>query len=257
MKVAVITVAGVSSRFNTGIEEEKKCLKAIYTEGDVQDTLLFHLLKKCGFADRIIVVGGYKFEDLKQYIAEQVSEKEKEKIRLLYNECYAGLTSGYSLYLGLEEAFRSSEPDEIVFVEGDLDIDDDSFAEAVNAAGNVLTYQCRTIRASRDVLLYQDGNGAYKYLFSSAHGLLQIQEPFSGIYNSGQLWKFADMEKLKMANRAFYEKDKSETNLLIIQEYIDRIPQEEIRTACLRQWTNCNTREDYKKIRERWRGEER
>ena len=70
MKVAVITVAGISSRFNEGIEEAGRCLKAIYTEGNLSDTLLFHLVKKCSYADRIIVVGGYKFEDLEQYITE-------------------------------------------------------------------------------------------------------------------------------------------------------------------------------------------
>ena len=43
MRAAVITVAGISSRFNEGIEEDKKCLKAIYTEGNTSDTLLSHL----------------------------------------------------------------------------------------------------------------------------------------------------------------------------------------------------------------------
>lgn len=255
MKAAVITVAGISSRFNEGIEENRKCLKAIYTEGNESDTLLYHLLKKCSYADRIIVVGGYKFEDLEQYITGLVPEEERGKIRLLYNEHYADLTSGYSLYLGLEEAFRLSDPEEILFVEGDLDIDDKSFAAAVNMDSNVLTYHCSPIRASRDVLLYQNGKGAYKYLFNSTHGLLQIEEPFCSIYNSGQLWKFQDMEKLREANRAFYEKDKKETNLLIIQEYIDRIPQKEIEIVCLERWTNCNTHEDFTRIQKYWEAE--
>jgi len=255
MKAAVITVAGISSRFNEGIEESGKCLKAIYTEGDASDTLLAHLVKKCGYADRIIIVGGYKYEELEQYIARQFSRAEKEKATLIYNEHYADLASGYSLYLGLEEAFRLSGLEEVLFVEGDLDIDDKSFKAAVKAEGDILTYHCSPIRASRDVLFYQGGNGAYKYLFNSAHGLLRIEEPFSCIYNSGQLWKFRNMEKLKEANGAFYEKGKSGTNLLIIQEYINRILQENIRTVCLDRWTNCNTREDYKNIKGRWEAE--
>lgn len=255
MRAAVITAAGISSRFNEGIEEERKCLKAIYTVADASDTLLFHLLSKCSYADRIIVVGGYKYEDLEQYVTGQLPEREKEKVMLLYNEHYADLTSGYSLYLGLEEAFRLPDLEEILFVEGDLDIDDRSFEAAVNTDSNVLTYHRDPIRASRDVLLYRNGEGAYKYLFNSTHGLLQIKEPFSSIYNSGQLWKFRDMEKLREANRAFYEKGKQETNLLIIQEYIKRISQEEIELVSLERWTNCNTREDFKRIQKYWEAE--
>ena len=67
MKAAIITVAGISSRFNEGVPEDKKELKAIYTEGNEKDTLLYHLLLKCSFADKIIIVGGYKFEDLNKY----------------------------------------------------------------------------------------------------------------------------------------------------------------------------------------------
>lgn len=47
MKVAIITAAGISSRFNDGISENKKVLKAIYTKDDGRNTLLYHLLLKC------------------------------------------------------------------------------------------------------------------------------------------------------------------------------------------------------------------
>ena len=67
MKTAIITVAGISSRFNEGIPEAEKTLKAIFYEKEKTQTLLNHLLLKCSFADRIIIVGGYKFDDLKEY----------------------------------------------------------------------------------------------------------------------------------------------------------------------------------------------
>lgn len=252
MRAAVITVAGISSRFNEGIEEDKKCLKAIYTEGNTSDTLLSHLVRKCRYADRIIIVGGYMYDDLEAYIERRFSEEEKAKIRLVYNDHYADLMSGYSLYLGLDEVFRLSGPAEVLFVEGDLDIDDGSFRAVVEEKGDVLTYHCRPILASRDVLFYQNGEGAYRYLFNSSHGLLRIEEPFSCLYNSGQLWKFTDMERLKEANRAFYNQDRRETNLLIIQKYLERIEPEKVRLLALKRWTNCNTREDYGKIREYW-----
>ena len=34
VEAAIITVAGISSRFNEGIPEKDKCLKAIYYEKD-------------------------------------------------------------------------------------------------------------------------------------------------------------------------------------------------------------------------------
>ena len=39
-RVAIITVAGISSRFNKGIDESDKVLKCLYTEDDKTDTLL-------------------------------------------------------------------------------------------------------------------------------------------------------------------------------------------------------------------------
>ena len=63
MKAAVITIAGISSRFNEGIPEEQKVLKAIFTEDSKEKTLLYQLLRKCAFADLIVIVGGYKFSD--------------------------------------------------------------------------------------------------------------------------------------------------------------------------------------------------
>ena len=102
MKVAIITVAGISSRFNVGFEIPQ--LKAIYFEEDVRNTLFFHLLKKCSFADCIIIVGGYKFDDLKNYIDKNVVTDLKGKIIVVYNEFFQKYSSGYSLFLGLKKS---------------------------------------------------------------------------------------------------------------------------------------------------------
>ncbi len=251
MKTAIITVAGISSRFNEGIPVDEKELKAIYTAGDGTQTLLYHLLEKCAFADRIVVVGGYKYDRLKRYCGSLRAEL-KEKITLVRNERFADLGSGYSLYLGLEEAFRS-DPGEILFVEGDLDIDAASFAEVVRSPGNVLTYTTEPIFASKAVVLYQDGSGAYRYAFNSSHGLLSIDEPFSCILNSGQVWKFADTDALKRATRKFYLETRDGTNLVIIGNYLDLVGNADL--VCLRRWTNCNTREDYRRIITYWEEE--
>ena len=66
MRIAIITVAGISNRFNHGVKD--KVLKAIYYEGDPRRTLLFRQCRQCRDMDRIILVGGYQYEALSSYV---------------------------------------------------------------------------------------------------------------------------------------------------------------------------------------------
>ena len=248
---AIITIAGISSRFNEGIPEDQKELKAVYYEGDRKNTLLYHLLLKCAFADRIILVSGYKADSLAEY-CKSLEKKLADKITIVHNNHFEDLGSGYSLYIGLEEAFKYN-PDEILFVEGDLDIYDSSFAKVVASERSVLTYTYEPIYANKAVVLYKDDHDHYQYAFNSSHGLLSINSPFSMILNSGQTWKFTDMKSLKKANKTFYEEAKADTNLRIIQNYLDQGIDAEI--IPLARWTNCNTREDYRRIVSYWEAE--
>ena len=249
MKIMIITAAGVSSRFNEGFSETESALKMIYSEGDEQDTLLFHLLEKCDFADRIVIVGGYRYDELQAYIASAVIPDEwRERIRLVYNKHFEDLNSGYSLYKGLEKAL-TYDPDEIIFIEGDVGTDAESFEAVVETDATVLTYSREPIYSERAVVFYQDDNGEYHYAFSKEHGMLKIDEPFWCILNSAQMWKFRDMEALAAANDDFRENYYDETNLFIVQGYLDRLPEEErivLRELC--NWSNCNTRDDWKRI---------
>ncbi len=248
MKTAIITVAGISSRFNEGVPEDRKELKAIYTERTEKDTLLYHLLQKCAYADKIIVVGGYKFECLKKY-CRGLEDNLQEKIELVYNEHYEDLSSGYSLYQGLQKAFEF-DVDEVLFVEGDLDIDGVSFDSVTKSEKSVLTFTYEPIYANKAVVLYKDDKGQYRYAFNSSHGLLSIGSPFSCILNSGQTWKFTDMIALKRANEAFFAQTKNDTNLRIIQNYLDAGI--EVELIPLKRWTNCNTKADFRKIVSYW-----
>ena len=252
MKAAIITAAGISGRFNEGIPEEEKILKAIYCEGDSRETLLFHLLSGCAFADRVVVVGGYQFDALQTYYQTELKNAFPQA-ELVRNEHYADLASGYSLYLGIRKAL-AYDPDEILFAEGDLDIDDASFQKVARSEKSVLTYTDEPIYANKAVVLYQDGEGRYHYAFSSSHGLLKIDEPFSCILNSGQVWKFTDMEALRKANAEFGRREIGGTNLGIIQRYLEAVPPESLELIRLKHWVNCNTREDYRTILDFWRG---
>ena len=85
--------------------------------------------------------------------------------------------------------------------------------------------------------------------------MLKIEDDFSALFNSGQCWKFRNVRALKESNMIFGDTDKSGTNLEIVQEYINRIKQNEIMILGLKRWINCNTREDYKKIKIYWEEE--
>lgn len=254
MKISIITSAGVSSRFNKDIPDEKKQLKCVYYEENPQNTLIFQMLKKLIYCDRIIIVGGYKYSDLEEYVKNHIPAQLYEKISLVYNDHFSDLSSGYSLYLGVKEALDNYEDiEEILFIEGDLDIDSQSFDSVVKSNKNVLTFNYEPIYSNKAVVLYQNGNDEYHYLFNSDHGLLSLDESFKAIFNSGQTWKFKDMELLKIANDNFYENIVEDTNLGIIQKYFDLIEnKDDIEIIGLRHWVNCNTRDDYKFLKDYW-----
>lgn len=254
MKISIITVAGVSSRFNKDIPEDEKILKCLYWKDNPKNTLIYRMLEKLDYSDRIIVVGGYKFQDLSDYIDNEIPKNIKEKILLVYNNHFSDLSSGYSLYLGIKEALDNFNLiSEILFVEGDLDIDQESFSRVVDSSQNVLTFNHEPIYSNKAVVLYQNENDEYHYLFNSNHGLLTLDESFKAIFNSGQTWKFKDMKLLKIANDNFYENIIEDTNLGIIQKYFDLVGNnDEIEIIGLKHWVNCNTREDYNFIKNYW-----
>ena len=254
MKIVIITVAGVSSRFNKDIPEDDKILKCLYYEDGSKNTLIHQMLKKSGYADKIIIVGGYKYSDLENYIENIVCQDLKEKITIVYNDHYSDLSSGYSLYLGIDYALSNFEDiDEVLFVEGDLDIDDESFDKVIKSPKNVLTFNHEPIYSNKAVVLYQNENDEYHYLFNSDHGLLSLSEPFKAVFNSGQTWKFQEMKLLKIANDNFKENLIEDTNLGIIQKYFDLVENaDDIEIIGLNRWVNCNTRKDYQIIKKYW-----
>ena len=254
MKIAIITVAGVSSRFNKDIPDDEKILKCLYWQDNPKNTLIYKMLQKLEYADRIIIVGGYKYDDLSEYINRHIPENLKEKILLVYNDHFSDLSSGYSLYLGVKEALDNFNLiSEILFVEGDLDIDNESFNKVISSDKNVLTYNHNPIYSNKAVVLYQNNNDEYHYLFNSDHGLLSLDEPFKAVFNSGQTWKFKNGGLLKIANDNFYENIIYDTNLGIIQKYFDLVEnKDEIEILGLNHWVNCNTREDYQLIKNYW-----
>lgn len=240
----IITVAGVASRFSQSVS--KPCLKCIYYKNNIKESLLYHILYQNSFVDKFVIVGGFKFDELKQIIHTQFQEFQ-DRIILIENEHYKEYGSGYSLYLGLN-AIKNFTYDDLVFAEGDLWVDDDSFNHIWKTTKNVVTYNNEIILANKSVAFYFDCQYHIHYIFDTAHSILEIKEPFLGIFNSGQIWKFSNQKQIATAMDCLTLEDWAQTNLKFIQQYFGDLSQDEYSIIELKQWVNCNTIDDFEKI---------
>ena len=241
MKSLIITVAGTSSRFNRDTKTD--VLKCLYYEGGAQYSLLYQqVCKVYDYVDDIIIVGGYKYEDLVLFVDNQLKEF-RSKIRLIYNEHYLDYGSGYSLIKGLD--IVSKQAQEVIFIEGDLFFDKTSLLELINSYKDVISINNETIKADKAVALYFDANHYPHYLYDTQHSCLSINEPFTAIYNSAQMWKFINVDKLQKIRQSLTPDQLKGTNLVTIQLYFEDLLEESIDIIRIKDWYNCNTVEDY------------
>lgn len=244
MKALLVTVAGMSTRFSESIGRE--CLKCIYYNNSISESLLYRLLSQPVDFDYYIIVGGYKFEEL-SYAIDRYFSDWKDKIVLVKNDYYREKGSGYSLYCGLREAIRL-ECDEVVFAEGDLYIDSDSFVEIGTSDKNVITCNREPIYSNKAVVYYISSDDKIHYLYDTSHKELFISEPFKAIFNSGQVWKFSDKGLIIDSMKAITDEQWSGTNLIFVEQYFSRINIEYVKVISFEKWVNCNTIADYNKI---------
>ena len=233
MRVLIITCAGMSTRFSKSVGYN--CLKCIYSDKDIKQSILYKsIMNNVSYFDKIIIVGGFKFDDLNKFI-NKYFEDLKEKIILVDNKMYAKYGSGYSLWLGLKQAF-DYETTEIVFMEGDLYINESEFKKMCEINNNIVTANYDEITASKAVAFYIDLSGKIHYIYDT----------FFSIGNSGQIWKFIDIECLRYICNDLLEEEKKGTNLVIIQKYFGKLTEKQYIIFNFKEWINCNTINDYK-----------
>lgn len=238
----IITVAGMSSRFNRDLDNP--VLKCLYHEDGAETALLsYQITSLYASVEEIIIVGGFKFNDLERFCKEQIPDPE-QKLHLVYNEHFADWGSGYSLIVGIQALGRSAE--EVVFIEGDLFFDNESIRQVILSRKDVVTINREPIRSDRAVVLYEDVKGGIHYLYDVSHASLEIKEPFCAVYNSGQIWKFRDPARLSRIVASLPEKAMKGTNLEIVQRYFGNLNDSEIEFVEIRNWFNCNTVSDYR-----------
>lgn len=244
MRALIVTVAGMSTRFSRSLG--RQCLKCIYYPAQIEESLLWRMLRQPVAFDWYVIVGGYRFDELKGTVYQEFQDMS-DRIMLVENGHYKDYGSGYSLYLGLREALKLGA-DEVVFAEGDLYVDTDTFREVAGSQCSVVTSCPEPILASRAVAFYFDRAGKIHYLYDTGHNALNIREPFTAIYNSGQIWKFADKGVLERVFEMLPEQGWQGTNLVMVEEYFRQIPIEDYEIILFKKWVNCNTIEDFRKI---------
>lgn len=240
MKSLIVTVAGTATRFNQDTREDT--LKCLYSIDGSENTLLYQILDKARDLDEFVIVGGFLYTKLEKYVNEELHEF-RDKIKLIYNPEYRSYGSGYSLILGLQNASPLAE--EIIFVEGDLYFESDDFDKVKKSMLNVITTNREPILAKKAVALYETTRHQIRYLYDTSHFFLEIKEPFLAIYNSGQVWKFKDMNKLAKVLEELTPAQVKGTNLEIIQGYFGDLDPEQYCIIEFSTWHNCNTVADY------------
>lgn len=247
LKVLIVTVAGQSSRFSESVGHPS--LKCIYYKNNINESLLYKLLHQPVTFDKYIIVGGFMFEELETNIQHYFTDI-LPKILLIRNENYKEYGSGYSFYLGICEAMKERF-DELVFAEGDLFIDTDSFCKLYEADNDVVTCNREPICADKAVAFYYDLEYQIHYIYDTCHEIFTIREPFRGIFNSGQIWKFRNYELLKKIVLNLQDEERQGTNLVIIQKYFSAFAKGQYEIIQFNKWINCNTINDFK-AREEW-----
>lgn len=247
MRIFLTTVAGSATRFSESVG--KPTVKCIYNREDPNKTLLNHMLTQAKDYDVFVVVGGFLISELESYINNVLSEEFRNKVLLVNNEQYAEFGSGWSLYLGVKAVLDKygTSFSELLFAEGDLFVDDESFGAVADSKSSVITINSEPIRAKKAVALYYDLDEVPHYIYDTSHGQLSINEPFTAVYNSGQIWKFTDSELLGSLMNEMASERHEGTNLVLINEYFQTLAKngKNIDVIPMKTWINCNTINDF------------
>lgn len=239
----IITIAGTSSRFSKSTGSDVH--KAIYSDDGSNWTTLYHQLDLVkDISEEIIIVTGHQHDKIKEYL-DNFSDLP---IKTVYNEHYADYGSGYSLILGIETADENAE--ELIFLEGDLIFDTSSFNKIVEVHKDVITANNVLIDARTAVIFYVNDKKEIKYLYDTTHNILCVHEPFLIMGNSGQVWKFTDIKRLKNNLKNYGIKEYKGTNLIPINDYYKETDFENLEVVTFKEWFNCNTIDDYKNMKE-------
>ena len=142
------------------------------------------------------------------------------------------------LYAGAEKV--------VVDDTGDATYLTDSIEKIITSKKDVISVNHEPILSNKAVALYFDANDYPHYIYDTSHSCLEIHEPFTAIYNSGQMWKFSNPSSVREICRHLNPTQEQGTNLEIIQQYFGVYKSQELDIISICLWFNCNTVADYR-----------
>lgn len=244
IRTAIVTLAGTSSRFSASVGCE--CHKSLYRETPVDKSILdfqLDLLRRNRF-EHVVLVGGYRFDEVQEHVQGQCSGID---ITLVYNEHYADWGSCQSLCLGIDAIPGGT--DTVAFLEGDLLFDETTFSEMVSSGCDAITAAPGIIDARTSVAFCISTSGHLGYFYDPSHVALHGIPPFVQLGNSGQVWQFADVSRLKDCSNRCSIPNRKGTNLIPIQDYFSGRGTSALRVFSFQTWFNCNTIADYRAMK--------
>lgn len=245
-RALIITSAGCSTRF--GLSVGKEVLKVLYHEGEPKECLLAEQLALAApeELDTTVIVGGFAFDELCKFVDRHYNGDRR--IETVCNDKFREYGSCYSLACGLR-TLRDRRLDEIIFMEGDLFLDAPSFSSVVASERDVVTANRDMICADKSVIFYATPDGRLRYVYDTLHAVLRIDEAFTRLGNSGQVWKFRNTALLHDIIDRLGPGLFSDTNLLPVERYFNARGLEHVEFITFDTWFNCNTIDDYHAIR--------
>lgn len=252
-RALIITSAGCSTRFSRSIGRDVS--KVLYFEGDPKECLLgcqLELVKDEGF-DVIVIVGGYMFTQLRDFVASHYGSDQR--IKVVFNDKFREYGTCYSFACGLN-ALQDYDLDEIVFMEGDLAFDKATFTTIVSKDRDIITASQGVIHAETSVIFYVSMDNSLHYIYDARHEKLHINDSFIILGNSGQVWKFCDVNLLRKTVNMLGVGLCDDTNLLPVENYFNARGLKHVAFLTFDSWINCNTIDDYviiRKFKEKFR----
>ena len=70
MKILIVTIAGISSRFSESLGYD--CLKCLYYENSFEESLLYRMLHQNEHFDLYVLVGGFQYEKLEAAVKKHI-----------------------------------------------------------------------------------------------------------------------------------------------------------------------------------------
>ena len=124
--------------------------------------------------------------------------------------------------------------------------DAESVEKIITSSKDVISVNNDPILSNKAVALYFDAQDYPHYIYDTSHSCLEIREPFTAIYNSGQMWKFMKPTRVREICQSLTPEQEQGTNLEIIQKYFGVYRSSQLDIVRINLWYNCNTVADYR-----------